>query len=191
MLAMFPLRLTDEDASPLKVSPETLLSHLLSSIGNLKSILQDLNCSPQDLQKTLSDPQTTDLLKLKAHLATLQLKLLAIDYLPHAFAKLVSLMQHSDKPEVARRAATTVLNIGGIQTHTTPNSPEPPPAPPEPAKEQVPELNGTETAELLEAVAQVLTFKRKGIDLSTIPDSRVPELFQTLLAFVTPTAPSD
>jgi hypothetical protein len=34
-------------------------------------------------------------------------------------------------------------------------------------------------------------FKRKGIDLSTVPDSRVTELFNVLLTFVTPTGPSD
>jgi hypothetical protein len=187
---MFPLRLAEEE-SPLKVPPETLLKHLSASIGTLNTILQDLNCSPQDLLKTLTDPATTDLIKLKAHLAALQLKLLAIEYLPAAFAKLIDLMQHSDKPEVARRATTTLLNLGGIQTHTAPSQPEPPPKPPEPTPQELPELNGTETAELLEAVAQVLTFKRKGIDLSTIPDHRVPELFNILRGFVTPTNPSD
>lgn len=187
---MFPLRITEEQA-PLKVSPESLLQHLSASIGNLKTILEDLHCSPEDLLKTLTDPKTTELIKLKAHVAALQVKLLAMDYAPHAFAKLIDLMHHSDKPEVARRAAKTVLSLGGIQTTTTPQKPEPPPAPPEPTKEQVPELNGTETTELLEVVAQVLTFKRQGIDLSTVPDDRVPELLKTLLTFVTPTHPSD
>ena len=98
-------------------------------------------------------------------------------------------MNKSEKPEVARRSATTILHIGGIQTTTTRAQPEPPPKPPEPPQEEVPQLNGTETTELLEVVAQVLTFKRNGIDLSTVPDSKVPELFETLKAFVIPQPP--
>src|SRR5688572_17691685 len=81
---------------------------------------------PEDLHQTLSDPQTNELLKLKTHLATLQLTLFAIRYIPHTYNILIHLKTTTENPEVARRAANTVLNIAGIATQTAPEKPTAP-----------------------------------------------------------------
>jgi hypothetical protein len=93
------LKLTDTE--DLHIQPQNLLKHLESSLANFDNLLKELNCTPEDLHQTLNDPQTNELLKLKTQLATLQLKLLAIRYIPHAFERLIHLMNTSEKPEVA------------------------------------------------------------------------------------------
>jgi hypothetical protein len=187
-----PLKLTTPE-EPLKVSPEDLFHRLSRSALNLDALLQEFRCTHQDLQATLNDPKTAEFLALKTQLAALQLKLLAIEYLPHAFAKLVTLMNTSDKPEVCRRASSTIMNLAGIATKTAPAKPEPPPVTPPPGENaaqplpEVPELEGTATAELLEAISHVLAFNREGINLSTIPLDQ----FDALKAAIRPFLPKD
>jgi hypothetical protein len=174
------LRLTDTDED-LLIPPDSLLKHLETSLATFDTLLTQLNCTPDDLHQTLADPQTNELLKLKTQLAALQLKLLAIRYIPHAFQKLIHLMNTSEKPEVARRAATTVLNIAGIATHTTPEAPTPP-TPKPPQQDTTFELQEPtpETSELLASLAFLEQLKRKGLNLEDLSQEKLPALITFL-----------
>jgi hypothetical protein len=174
------LKLTDTE--DLRIQPQNLLKHLESSLANFDKLLKELNCSPEDLHQTLNDPQTNELLKLKTHLATLQLKLLAIRYIPLAFERLVHLMNTSEKPEVARRAATTVLNIAGIATNTKAEQPTPPTPQAEPPQTEE-EQPTPEDLKLLESFAFIAQLKHRGLDLQTLPEEKIDDL----ITFLNPT----
>ncbi len=113
---MIPLKLT-EPSDDLKIPPEQLFHKLLHSAGHLDNLLNELHCSPDDLAETLTDPRTINLLRLKAQLATMQVKLLAIHYMPHAMAQTIKLTE-AEKPEVARRCCNTIINMAGVPTET-------------------------------------------------------------------------
>jgi hypothetical protein len=178
------LRLTQEDPE-LHLQPDTLLAHLEKSVTNFDTLLQDLHCSAEDLQQTLDDPNTSQLLTLKTNVAVLQLRLLAIKYIPHAFAKLVSLMAITDKPEVARRSCATVLQIAGIPTHTTPNpAPTPPPTPTQTESN----MSDDEAAELLSIMAFGKNLRRQGFDpslLSRLSSHKPDDIIQFLTSLAT------
>ena len=173
------LKLTN--AQDLQVPPDTLLKHLESSLANFENLLKELNCNPEDLHQTLHDPQTEELLKLKLHVATMQLKLIAVNYIPHALLKLVHLMNTSEKPEVARRAATTVLNIAGIATNTKPEIPTPPTPQAQKEKDtkQIPPPT-PEDEELFEDLALMMRLKHHGFDLHDLPKEKIPEFMEYL-----------
>ena len=113
---MIALKLT-EPSEDLKILPEQLFQKLLHATANLDTLVKDLDCTVEDLVETLTDTRTSELLRIKAQLASMQVKLLAIHYMPHAMARLVQLTE-AEKPEVARRAANTVINMAGIPTET-------------------------------------------------------------------------
>jgi hypothetical protein len=180
------LKLTDTE--DLHIQPQNLLKHLESSLANFDNLLKELNCTPEDLHQTLNDPQTNELLKLKTQLATLQLKLLAIRYIPHAFERLIHLMNTSEKPEVARRAATTVLNIAGIATKTKAEDPTPPT--PKPQQDQPEAEQPTkEDYELLESYAFIAQLKQRGLDLKTLPQEKLDDLITYLTNINNQSAP--
>jgi hypothetical protein len=171
----------------LHIQPQNLLHHLESSVAHFDSLLKELNCTPNDLHQTLNDPQTNELLKLKTQLATLQLKLIATRYIPHAFHKLIDLMNTSEKPEVARRAATTVLNIAGIATNTTPEKPTAPTPHAEQDKSQDNQSPATpEEVELVNTLAFLEQLKHEGLNLHNLPKEKLPELITFLTNCNTP-----
>ena len=93
---MIALKLTDP-ADDLKILPEQLFQKLLHATANLDTLVKDLNCTVDDLVETLTDTRTSELLRIKAQLASMQVKLLAIHYMPHAMARLVKLTE-AEKP---------------------------------------------------------------------------------------------
>jgi hypothetical protein len=155
---------TDPD---LRIQPQQLLNHLETSLAHFDSLLKELKCTPEDLHQTIHDPRTNELLKLKTQLATLQLKLIATRYIPHAFQRLIHLMNTSEKPEVARRAANTVLNIAGIATNTKPEHPTAPTPHAEHEKSNEEQPPATpEEQELVNTLAFLEQLKREGLDLA-------------------------
>jgi hypothetical protein len=113
---MIALKIT-EPAEDLKIPPELLFEKLLHATANLDTLVKDLGCTVEDIVETLTDTRTSELLRIKAQLASMQVKLLAIRYMPHATARLVQLTE-AEKPEVARRACNTVINMAGVPTET-------------------------------------------------------------------------
>ena len=63
------LKLAELDP-PLTVSPEDLFTTLTRSAINLQSLLNELQCSKEEVQRTLNDPSTGELLRLKTQLVT-------------------------------------------------------------------------------------------------------------------------
>jgi hypothetical protein len=169
---------TDPD---LRIQPQQLLNHLENSLAHFDSLLKELNCSREDLHQTIHDPRTNELLKLKTQLATLQLKILALRYIPHAFNRLIELMKTSEKPEVARRAANTVLNIAGIATNTKAETPPAPPPHAEQEKSNEEQPPATpEEQELVSTLAFLEQLKHEGLDLHNLPKEKLPDLITFL-----------
>ena len=82
-----------------KSSPNNLFHKLLHATANLDTLVKDLNCTIEDLVETLTDTRTSELLRIKAQLASMQVKLLAIHYMPHAMATLVKLTWKPKNPK--------------------------------------------------------------------------------------------
>jgi hypothetical protein len=164
-------------------------------LAHFDSLLKELKCTPEDLHQTIHDPQTNELLKLKTQLATLQLKLIATRYIPHAFQRLIHLMNTSEKPEVARRAATTVLNIAGIATNTKPEQPTAPTPHAEHEKSNEDQPPATpEEQELVSTLAFLEQLKQEGLDLHNLPKEKLPDLaafLKTISQTATPTRLND
>ena len=117
------LRLTE--APDLKLHPEDLFHRLERHAGCFDDLVNQLNCSLENLEETLTAPETANLLKLKTQAACLQVQLLAIRAAPHCVARLVALTSETEKPEVARRSAATILHIAPASPPTPPPNPPP------------------------------------------------------------------
>jgi hypothetical protein len=188
---MIALKLTTE--ADLKISPEVFLQKLTTCSANLDTLLKDLHCTPEEIAETLLDPKTINTVRLKAHLATLQIKLLAIQYLPHAFAKLFQLSQESEKPEVARRASTTIINLAGIPTDTKAQPPtltldkqeeleESQHTPEE--EEEIEPMEPEHSKRLMRLVCLAQNLEEQNLDLNALHHADFPALVQTLHDFL-------
>ena len=183
---MIALKLT-EPSDDLKIPPEQLFQKLLHSAGHLDTLLKDLNCSPEDLAETLTDPRTINLLRFKAQLATVQVKLLAIHYMPHAIATLVKLTD-AEKPEVARRSATTLLNMAGIPTDTKSQPPtltldkqeEVANEELTPEERHIEEMDQQEAGRLMKLWSFGAAFQKLGFDVKDIERCNTSELVKAL-----------
>ena len=86
-------------------------------------------------------------------------------------------MNTSEKPEVARRAANTVLNIAGIATKTKSEVPTPPTPQPTKEEQEEKELEPTpEDRQMLQCMARVIELKGKGLNLETFPSEKLQDL---------------
>jgi hypothetical protein len=167
--------------NPAAISPEALLAILESGFSDMKALCEQLHCAPDDLAQALDDPDIDRLLHTKARLAMLQVKLAAINYLPHSVQRLQHIAETSDKPEVSRRATTTLINMAGIPT--TAQHPPKSEIPPRPA----PPRNSAASAKEWEEnsiFAKALTLKViYGLNLNKIPDDLYPAFTQSLQSF--------
>jgi len=75
--------------------------------------------SREVLSKVLSSPELEQELEQRTLLALFNIRFLALAHLPQAFETLIKLL-NSEKPEVARRSATTVLELSGLSAKTQP-----------------------------------------------------------------------
>ena len=171
--------LDDDNAAPL-IHPEKLLAHLSKSFCNFETLLKDLNCKPDDLRQTLDDPQTSELLKLKTQLAAMQLKLMAIQYVPHAFAKQVELMHTSERPEVARRCSNTVMHIAGISTETKRAEPQPLPQPGPVTESQLPILSESQRDRVMATLEAGMSMKEFGVNPEELPHDVIENIIQVI-----------
>lgn len=168
------LRLTEADPD-LRVSPETLLKHLRDATIDLEELVKKLNCSPDDLRETLDDSRTANLIKLKTQLAAVQVKIIALEYVPAATVRLAELIHESQKPEVARRASTTIAQLAGISTKTKAADPEPIPQaqPEDPADEPLTDERHTLLSGFL---GTALALERHGYNIGTVPQDQCQSL---------------
>ena len=113
--------------SPPTPSVDTLLKLLAEGHIDIDDLCAQLACTPESLEAALDSKPCADRLRLKTKLAQTAMKLQVIKLVPKSVARLDALSD-SDKPEVARRAATTLLNLNGIPTL----SPKPAPWEPQP-----------------------------------------------------------
>ena len=166
-----PLHLTDADP-PLAISAADFLARLQSRFSSLESLCEEFHCTPEDVASTLEDSSTLRLLQIKTKLALMQAQATAIQYMPQAMAQLKTLAETSEKPEVARRATTTLINIAGLPT-TTEKRPAPPP-PPDPKAGPyimpVPSKTDEEYNQRLGYVGRMTMLQRgHGMDINLIP----------------------
>jgi hypothetical protein len=101
-------------------------------------------------------------------------------------------MNTSEKPEVARRAATTVLNIAGIATDTKPEKPTTPTPQSETENDKSnDQLEPTpEDQTLIASLSFLLQLKDRGLDLQNLPQEKLPDLITFLTNFNHPANPA-
>jgi hypothetical protein len=133
----------------------------LGDSADLQKVIEQTGLPADRVLELLRTPYGKKQLKAFRILARLHSRLLADRYSPYAVHRLVELLQN-EKVELRLKSADLLLQISGIASRAAarPAAKRAGAAPAEPAVE-VPQLNGTETAELLEAVAEVLTRWRK------------------------------
>ena len=181
-------------APSLKLHPEDLCESLERSFHTLDALVAELHCSLDDLEETLEAPETSALLKNKTRLACLQVQLIALRAAPHCAARLVALTNETEKPEVARRATTTLLHIAGIATYTKAQEPAPPPVH-QPTPDRTPEEPHEMTDEDLELIESTIFVRelRKtcNIDLTKIDTSNPDPVIAALRPFLKPAQEPD
>jgi hypothetical protein len=134
----------------------------LGDSADLQKVIEQTGLAADRVLEMLRTPYGKKQLKAFRILSRVHSRLLADRYSPYAVHRLVELLQN-EKFDLRLKSADLLLQLSGIASKAAARAiarrPETPPAaPPPPA---VPELSGTETAELLEAVAEVLTRWRK------------------------------
>ncbi len=169
-----PFRLLQPDGPP-PITSQQLLQYLETHVINLDTLLKDLKCTTDDVAYVLQHHDTADMLRLKVQLVSVQIRLLAAQYAPHAVAQLIHLSNTSEKPEVARRAATTLLHIAGIPTNTAPQPADPvTQLPPKPPFELTTELEEQQDA-MCRDLNVVLELRRlHRVDFTSIPNAEYP-----------------
>ncbi len=174
------LKLQDDDfVEPLAVSPEKLLEAFSHGFVHLHQLLKDFNCTEEDLMETLADPAMGNHLKLQFQLTSYQLKLLSLQYAPHALARTVELADTAEKPEVARRCAATVMQMAGIPTCIA--SPEPQPViDPQTKKAHTNPVNEKKRTFIMRALYWALNLQLSNIDITKIPREVVEDIFKAV-----------
>jgi hypothetical protein len=140
---------------------EVIVSRLADS-GDLQSVLADAGLSAAELEKLLDTADGKDMLRARRRLGRMHTKLLARRYGAYAILRLVQLLE-DEKPEVRLKGAQAILEASGLDRTAqvaaaraavkgaAAGQPE----------GAMPALEGTATAELLEALAAVLAQRRK------------------------------
>ena len=171
---MHTLNASTPSDSTIKDPSEPLSDRLLSLLSSpnhanatLEKLALELDCSPDDIAAALEISDIHQNLALRTQLAFLQVKFLALQYLPHAMAKTVTLMNEAEKPEVARRSASCLMQIVGLPTRTSPQPAFATPAPAQNASEE--DAPDSDADGFLAAAAFVKGVQRHGVDLTSLP----------------------
>ncbi|HVX83693.1 MAG TPA: hypothetical protein VH253_02645 [Phycisphaerae bacterium] len=139
---------------------EGIVSRLADS-GDLQSVLADAGLSAAELEKLLDTADGREMLRARRKLGRVHTKLLARRYSAYAILRMVQLLE-DDKPEVRLKGAQAILEASGLDRPAAAaagaavrkqSSAE--------TAGETPALEGTATAELLEALAAVLAQRRK------------------------------
>ena len=98
------------------LTPELLVERLMIDRCDLEALVRDCHMDPEELRQLFYTKATQDHLQFRIDLHIAEARLMAAEMLLDCMDVLERLTK-SDKPEVARRAATTLLNIAGVQTN--------------------------------------------------------------------------
>jgi hypothetical protein len=128
----------------------------LAGSADLQKVLEQSGETPEALLEMLATDYGRRQVRALAVLARLHRRLLADRWSPFAVHKLAQLLG-DEKSEVRLKGALALLGA----TRRTPAKGAGRKGKPAEAAPELPELNGTETAELMEAVSEVLTRWRK------------------------------
>ena len=101
-----------------------LLSQLCQSFPNLDQLVQELQTSQSQLQQLSQTAEVSISLQTTLQLATIRFQFLAAQLADAALTTLSRLL-NSDKPEVARRAANTLLTLAGLLPTKSPGAATP------------------------------------------------------------------
>ena len=144
---------------------DSILSRLADS-GDLQSVLADTNLSAAELLRLLKTEEAGEALRARRRLGKTHTLLLARRYSAYAILRLVELLR-DEKPDIRLKGALALLAAAGLDgpariaalrlaKKRAANAREPLP--------EIPELDGTATTELLEAVAEVLHHRRQAAE---------------------------
>jgi len=170
---------------PQKPEPPTaeiILDFLRTSQMTPRQLAEHFQCSLRDIEAALDNPDFLLAHKLQQKLALLQSRLTAAEAVGHAVAKTVNIMSFAERPEVARRAASSLLQMAGLPTRTAPqDAPAPIPEPPPPP---VTPVDMADAMDSLAAQAYLVRLKRvDGLDLEKIPAKLENEFSDLIRAF--------
>ena len=102
-----------------------LLSQLCKSFPNLDQLVQELQTTESQLQQLSQTAEVSTSLQTTLRLAAIRFQLLTAQLADAALTTLSRLL-NSDKPEVARRAANTLLTLAGLLPTKSPGGATPP-----------------------------------------------------------------